>query len=316
MSLPTNQPVGSPPGTLYPSLEGVEPGTEPNQADPLPPQGAPDLLPDTDAMIPARDMSPTVNPLLPPSQQNVEPVGDDATRRPRRSLQDRINQLTRQRHDAENLAAQRDQQIQALTQQMMQIQQQQMARPSAVVNPAAQPQSNPFDQSQVDSSPLTPESVRRVVHEAIRDFSSVQERQRQEREQLLSHQQESFRTAAEDFPELDDPQSPVHQMFTKVYARSPLKHLPDAPYQIALQVRGLLADEAQSAARQAPRKVAATVHEPSPGVVDVGGSNVAAAAKQYEALNAKMRREGRLPFAEYKAWRGAREVLKTQSQVR
>jgi hypothetical protein len=295
----------SPPGSLFPTLEGDEPGSEPNQPDPLPPQGGPDLMPATDALIPANQMDNAANAPAAPQSGNVPPAGDHQPRRGR-SLQDRINTLTRQRHEALDEVADLRRQLQ----EILATQRQQMApAPQSAPRPHS-PETPPIDQG--DTSPLTADSVRRVVHEAIETYASREARQRAEHAQLANAQQQSFQSAAEEFPELNDPASPAHRTFMQLYAQSPLKTLPDAPYQIALQVRGLLADQAQSVRGAESRKVAATIIEPSPAMQDIGPqqANASQAQKTYDSLNA-VQRQRKMTFAEYKAWRSAREVLKS-----
>jgi hypothetical protein len=298
----------APPGPLFPTIEGDEPGSEPNQPDPLPPQGGPDLMPASDALIPANQMDNASNsPAGAPQSGNIPPAGDHGPRRGR-SLQDRINTLTRQRHEALDENAD----LRAQLQEILATQRQQMAPAPRSTSQSQNSSPDPHQIDQGDTSPLTVDSVRRVVSEAIETYASREARQKAEHAQLANAQQQSFQAAAEEFPELNDPASPAHRTFMQLYSQSPLKTLPDAPYQIALQVRGLLADQAQSVRGVESRKVAATIIEPSPAMQDIGPAqaNASQAQKTYEDMNA-IQKQRRMTFAEYKAWRNAREVLKT-----
>lgn len=155
---------------------------------------------------------------------------------------------------------------------------------------------------------FTLESLSGVIERKFEEFEARRSQRDNEIRQLQASQEMAFKEATEEMPELLDPRSPARQYFDELYRTSPLKTLPDGPYQIALQVRGLLADEVRHT--PAPeRKVQAGVIVPSGGPVDTNSR--AALEKEYAELTA-LRKKGNDEFPVYKRWRTVREQLLRQ----
>ena len=115
--------------------------------------------------------------------------------------------------------------------------------------------------------------------------------------------------ACAEMPELREPRSAARQYFDQLYADSPLNKLPDGPYQIALQVQGILAAEARR--QPSPeRKLQAGVVVPAGQSADAN-SQVGSMRREFDTLTRKMR-SGQQNFQEYKRWAFLRENLKPQ----
>lgn len=244
-----------------------------------------------------------------PSPQRTQ---SPPTRRTRRAS-DRIRELVGQRNEARQEADATQQQLELMRQQMAQTQQliQQMAsRPTYyppapgqapngqspeqniqsrqddfLDNPGQPPAGQPPAPPQYAQNQPQPD-FRGLIREALNEqLGPLLEEQ-----SLSAQHQQSFVRAAQDFPELNDQNSAAHQHFMSLYNNSPVRQLPNAPEHIALQVRGLLAEERAETQRAARRKRgAAAVSPQEPVLQDFDEAQVGQARRQYQALLAKMR---------------------------
>lgn len=266
------------------------------------------------------------------------PVVDDAVEatrsRNRRSAAERIAQLTRryreeqeQRSYAEKVLEEQSRQIAALRQQISSIgpmlQQPVAAAPqpqptamtaTATANDllaattAPDPTQPPTQPTPALPTALSPDSIRSVLREVIQEQTLQQQKQIEEQRRLMAAHEEAFAMAVEDFPELAQANSRERALFNELYDKSPIKHLPDAPIQIAFQVKGILAD--QRGARdvdQAKRQMAGIVPTPT-GAAELGESQIASAKKRLAELQERMRR-GDNSFDTYKEMRVLRSQL-------
>jgi hypothetical protein len=186
------------------------------------------------------------------------------SRRPR-TAQDRINILTKRYRQSEEQKSTLEQQVQLLVDKLQyqdrvlqdiaqgRAPAQQAFQPAPAPAPAngsletildqqAQPpqQLQPGVATPAQDRPLTAQEVKEIVSGAIQDFATQSIEQQNQVGRLQTAQEESFQEAVEDFPQLADQRTTARQLFNKIYSTSPLRQLPDAPYQIALQVQGIL----------------------------------------------------------------------------
>lgn len=86
--------------------------------------------------------------------------------------------------------------------------------------------------------------------------------------QRKTEHEQSWSAAVADFPELQQP-GDANALFNELYRTHPLRLLPDGPEQIAVMVKGILADSRREQAAAAHRKIGAAVHIPSVSPTDV-----------------------------------------------
>lgn len=214
---------------------------------------------------------------------------------PRLSLDDRIALIQEQAPAAQNLAEQQLMQLtDALIRQGQQIEALSRQRSAPL---SALQETDPVTGGQV-TSPLHPtpsvsaDDIEDIVTRAIQNYDSqLTERQKQQL-QMQSAQEAAFARAAQQVPGLNDPQSQVHQTFLKVWNRSPLRHLPDGPVHVALQVQGLLASEAAASEQLTQRKRQASPTSPAPTATDVLDDSKQKALQQEYARTAQLVRAG------------------------
>ncbi len=183
-------------------------------------------------------------------------------------LQSRIDKLTRARYDSERQNNQLNEQIAALSQGLMAAN----ARIAQLTAPRPAPGSSSGLFDTVGSQPgITPPAFDEARIGDLMDRRLqpvVQMFQDQAQGQNLRMEQErSFNEAAREYPDLARADSEMRQVFNKLFDGSPLKGMPDAPYQVALQSRGLLADVRRERQATVTRKTAAGVqvpHTPDP----------------------------------------------------
>jgi hypothetical protein len=318
-------------GTLFPSLDGTTPGEAESQEDitgqPLESlnEGADNEYVENILNQPAADA--TGKPL--PAGANVVDVAGAEIEKPKarrgRSVQDRFNILTRNLRGTQDENSELKAELSKLTELVMKQDQKFSA------TPAPRPASLPGEQSVFQSDPtgegnsaaggaatqpFSLDDVRSAVREEISTYDKQLRDANAAQAELTTQQEESLQLALQEFPELADQRSRAHQVYRELYLKSSLRTLPDAPYQIALQVRGMLADEATNSAATVERKKQAGVVTPQPtntGAVAGGGANVNALKKEMSVLAAEMK-QGNNDYRVYRRWRLAREQLKQAQQ--
>lgn len=277
----------------------------------------------TNAPLPDLDGPEDFNPHhagdSPGNDEPAEPQPQEQpTARRRRSAEDRIKSLIGQREEARSERDVLAEQMAAMQQQLAQQQQlmltalQQGRQAPQAPAPQNDPlgfadRSNPFaaaeQQAEAANQPASAPTynpdiaalVANAVKEQVAPLLETQRSQAQASALIQAHNA-SFEKAAEDFPELKDPSSTFRQQFNRLYDASPLSGLPNAPEHIALQVRGILADERADNQRQSARKRGAAVHTPSPSLPqEAAATNANALRQQYDQIMARMRAGDRDP---------------------
>lgn len=269
----------------------------------------PDLVPkpdasrsvgNTESLSVVRDPAAPAAPAPAGEQVASEDLGPKDGGRRARSASERIAQLTRQRYEAQNEATELRAQIAELrgllTRPPAQVQP--MNYPStpapqvdpvtALLNSGAEP-AKPAA-TPINSPALTSLEVSRIVDNALESREQRARQQFEAQARLKSAWDRSFAEVVQDFPALADQNSHARQVFNALFDSSPLKALPDAPMQIAMQVRGILADErarAQAPAVAARKQQAAVIPSTSP--TDQPGANVAAVKSELDKAYAQMR---------------------------
>lgn len=264
---------------------------------------------------------------------DLPPVDDDQTEvqrsRNRRSASERIAQLTRRYRDeqeqrgvAETMLENQARQITALQQQISRI-----GTPPPVGAPAShpgapQPHANDLFGDADPAAPapavpqapgvapagLTRDDVRSVLREVVQEQTLEHQKQLADQQRLQQAHEEAFGIASEDFPELTDQNSTARRLFNELYGKSPIRNLPDAPLQIALQVRGILADSRSPRdTDQAKRQMAGIVPTPT-GAAELGESQIAQARKRVGQLQEAIR-QGDTSFNTYRELRQLRTQL-------
>lgn len=180
-----------------------------------------------------------------------------------RGVQDRINQLTRQRREAERSAEAAEARASTLESKLeaLQAQVESLARPQ----PAQPAGKDPFADllgtsgkaASVDSSsPPLDNLVKKAVQEALAPLVEQQQAYAQV-ESLRREQQSSFNEAAHDLPSIKVAGSAEQQLFDQIWsARPELQAIPEGPAMVIQMVKGVLADA--SASGLDARKQAAT----------------------------------------------------------
>jgi TolA-binding protein len=303
------------PGTMFPSLyAGGTPGDQAAGED-ITGQILPDLTPQADR-APGTGSSLSVVPGAAPddptrqaaAQQAANIQGQAPTDRKPRSAQERIAQLTRRFRQAEDQNSNLSGQIQELL-QISRTQSQELAALRQGRAPKApEADADPTGSAAASASgPITLDAVRNVVREVVTNYDSERRAQDSHVQQMVASHEASFKEAALDLPELMDVRSRARQVFDEVYRSSPLKQLPDGPYQIALQVRGILADEQYRGQVAEARKVQVSAVAPSASV-DMPHSELAAAQREFTQLT-KLRQAGNEDFRVYSRWRKLRDFI-------
>lgn len=319
-------------GGIFPSLDGSEPGRDDAGQD-ISGQVLPPLTPDAGDM-PDSDASGTGLSSVPGSGAQVEGAGapDPVTvaggeinapqGRRAKTAADRIATLTkRYRQEQELRSGAEDRLNEALSllrQQGEQIAALRSGRAPAQTKPANEAAdalglAGSPDQS---AQPVTLDAVRGVIREVITDYDRTQ-RESNARAQALSDAHiAAFKEAVADFPELGNDASHARQIFNELYAHSPLRALPDGPYQIAQQIFGIIPSEVRRGQAASPqRKQQVGVVVPQSGSADPNQA-LAAAKQEFSKLSAQMRVQGSgQDFKAYRRWRELRSFI-GQSQRR
>lgn len=305
------------PSTMFPSLDGNDPGQE-ESVDNLDARGGPGALPplspteDWDA--PHSDVvepgAPTVAGVTPPTipaepEIDIMPAvteGQEAPRGRRRSAEDRIAQLTGRYRAAEGERDALAQQVAHLS-NIIQNTQQQMAQLATARTQRTSPAGlDPLAGGEAETSPaFDPGAVRGVVQEAIAPLMQEVSSNKEALRKRAVHE-DSFRRATEEFPELNEVGSEARSIFDELYRKSPIAALDDGPEQLAYLTRGILASDRRDRNVQTRRKQAAAVHTPSTAPVEAQSAQAKQAAKA-GAQAAHNLRLGDNTFATYKAAR-------------
>lgn len=237
------------------------------------------------------------------------------TQRKPRTAADRIAQLTKQyRHEQRargDTEARLEETLAILRQQGEELKQLRVGR--AQPRQAAQEAADALGLGapgaiEGQAAPVTADTIRGIVSETFQQYEARRAQQDHEIRQMQASHETAFKEAAEEMPELLDTRSQARAYFDELYRTSPLKTLPDGPYQIALQVRGLLADDSRRSA--APeRKLQAGVVVPAGAPVD---ANTSAGLRREYARLTDLRKKGNEDFQVYKRWRAVRDQLLRQ----
>jgi hypothetical protein len=143
--------------------------------------------------------------------------------------------------------------------------------------------------------------VQGLVTNAIEQYDQKQRQTQAASAQLHVAQRQSAAAALAEFPELGDGGTQAAQIFQQLWEGSPLQAHPDGPYHVALQVRGIIADEVahgQTPAEVEARKIQASVITPKPAATDTPSMDGKALQKQYDEL-LKRRRNGSTSVDDY-----------------
>jgi len=318
-------------GGIFPSLDGSEPGRQEAGED-ISGQILPPLTPDA-GDLPEADASGTGLSSVPGAGQ-VEGAGapDPVTvaggeisapqgRRPKTAA-DRIATLTkRYRQEQELRSGAEDRLNEALT--LLRQQGEQIAALRSGRAPAPTRQANEAADAlglagspDLAAQPVTLDAVRGVIREVITDYDRTQRESNARAQQLSEAHMAAFKEAVADFPELGNDASHARQIFNELYTHSPLRALPDGPYQIAQQIFGIIPSEVRRGQAASPqRKQQAGVVVPQSGSADPN-QQLAAAKQEFSKLSQQMRVQGAgQDFKAYRRWRELRSFI-GQSQRR
>jgi len=319
--------------TLFPGLDGT-PGDLPESTD-ITDQVLPPLVPDSLADYPLSDASKDVSVLSQIPNYEIPPVDtppqapgvaivDGTPRAPeappaRRSLNDRIDLLTGsvERGGRTYAEDQLSKMTEALLKQGQQIE--------AILGDRRTPAPTPAPAAEVDPItgqaatiapapvPVSAHDIEDIVTRSIQNYDSRLSQQREASSQLQLSQEDSYNRAAVDVPGLEDPATPVHKTFMKIWQRSPLKALPDGPYQVALQVQGLLAADAAANANLTQRKRQAAPGSPAPTATDtLGAGQVQALQTEYAKISQLIKAGSKNPDLMFKFRKIGRALGRTK----
>lgn len=309
-------------GSIFPALDGGDPGSQETGEDisgrPLPP-----MTPEAEDMPRAAGTGSNISSVPAvlegaPAPEGVQVAGGEIeapTGRKPRTAQERIAQLTRRyRQEQESRSG-----VESQLQQTLNLIQQQQQEIMALRNgqaPARNKANEAADAlglagvpSETTGGLITLDSVRSVVREVITDYDAQVRQKSSAVEQLKASHIAAFKDASEEMPELMDQRSRARQVFDELYSTSPLRALPDGPYQIALQIPGILANEqrrGQAASPERKRQVGVSV--PGPSGSDMPDGGLASVKKEFAGLTQQMR-SGQQDFKTYKRWRGLRDQI-------
>lgn len=309
-------------GSIFPSLYGDDPG-EQEAAQDITGQPLPSMVEDATqggggdpSAVITRSSGVTPGqggePMVPAeSVQEGAPaefeIEEPARGKRGRTVQDRIDQLTFRVHQrgAENEELRGE--VSRLTGVIGELQRH-------ILNPAAQNQNNQNPLVEGTAGAGDPSNINNVVARAIQQHVAPLSQavgQIVNNAQLNQQHGASLAQAVDEFPDLGNPQSNFSRTFRKVWEGSPLKELANGPYQVAMQVRGLLADVRADEKRQTAQKRAASVRVPSstiPEQVSAGAPTQGDRAR-FAQLQGQLRK-GDASFQTYREWRLLREKFK------
>lgn len=244
-----------------------------------------------------------------PVQQPAEvqlPTGEQPRRK--RSAEERIRKLVGRYHQKADENAVLREEIGNLSNQMAQLQKAVLSG-AVPTQPSNGLMTNPLGNTPGAEPDLEQRITQRVEALLAPIVQTVTNNSRQA--QLNSAHGESVAEAIEDFPDLADPKSKFAQQFRQLFAQSPLRELADGPYQVAMQVRGILADEKAQERTVAARKRAAVVHTPVPQIPEQSAA-VGPSTQEKQAYASAMQkfRSGTYEFSDYKTIRVLRDKYK------
>lgn len=309
-------------GTIFPSLDGSSPGEVPAAGD-ITGVVLNDLIQGDDPVseIATGGTLPAISPAAEPAAaEPVQVAGGEiqppAARR-KRTAEDRIAQLVRKYHDERENSSALETQLARLA-EIVEKQNEQLTalRNPSTPRPPAASSSDPSGLGVLEGAaapaqgtPVSANDIAAVVSKAIESYDQRRSRQEAQIAQLRASHEQSFDEACEEMPELRDARTRAHQTFMALYRQSPIRNLPDAPYQIALQVKGILADEARASGPAVEaRKRQASVVTPSPSVSDIPDTQRAALQKAYNETCLALRQGDKDPRTFIK-WRKLRAAL-------
>lgn len=232
----------------------------------------------------------------------------------KRTASERIRALVGERNEAREENTLLQQQVALMSQQLQQTQQliAQLAanrpQPQVPAAPGGEQFYGEAPQPQAAPGLDINSTVHQAVAKALEPVLSAA-RQRTQFDELRSAHEASFAAAAEDYPELRDPNSVFRQTWNQLYADSPLLQHPRAPEYIALQARGLLADEQATTRATSVRKRQAAVTAPqTEGPSEIVSADFAAAKRAYANVMGQIRR-GDSTFQTYRKARMLQQYL-------
>lgn len=190
-------------------------------------------------------------------------------------VQDRINQLTRQKNDHSRRAEAAEAKVGELTQQVMRLTEtvgDMTTRQSAPTTPAQDPLATLLGTSapqakdapaQTSGAPDLAAMIQNAVNSAIAPM--VQERQQEKETQLLAQAQlQSFEGAAQFVPDVAVEGTVAADLFQELWNSSPeLQVAPNGPAFVVNAVAGILGQDARTSKVQDVKKQAATSPAPS-----------------------------------------------------
>lgn len=271
-----------PNGTVFPTLDGSAPGDTKDIGQDITDVPLEPLFEDSSVL--SEPGSSQVSDFAPApteaAEVDISPTASDRPAPFKSPVQARIDKLTRRAYERERETITLQNQLAAVTQALEAAN----ARNAQLIAPRPLPQnpsgqsSNPFEsQGNQSTVPATNFDEGRIAEILDRRLAPIAEtlQARSEAEKLRIAHEQSFQETIREYPELARPDSEFRQHFNEVFDKSPLKALPDAPYQIALQVRGLLSDVRKDRQVTAARKSQAGVSVPSqPNPEGAGRSEV------------------------------------------
>jgi len=191
-----------------------------------------------------------------------EPQGKDR-------VQARIDQLTRQKHDAERATAAQQQRIDALTQQVSELtnavtqSRRQTGEPADDLSSLLGTSRKPKESA---SPAPSPEDLAGLVQSSVQEALAplVQEREEAAKAQeLFSEQQRSFQEASQFVPEIATQGSQHQQLFDQIWNSNPeLQKSPNGPGLVVSAVAGILGESVRESKVQDSRKQAASSSAP------------------------------------------------------
>jgi len=216
-------------------------------------------------------------------------------------VEQRINQITKQKSDAEAALGAQTQANEALVQKLQNLEQklESLTSKDASSDPvAALLSSEPAKKTQTLSPNDIAQLVQSSVQQAIAPIAEQVQTNR-EQQQLAAQQRASFEKAAASEPGLNE-DGPLWDAFQQIWdGRPDLQSLPDAPQLVATMAKGVLSDARVAEKRTDERKVAANIQKPALSGSSLDGINENARAQElYDEMYKKAAITGLTPDEE------------------